>query len=86
VGLIPTTELNDDGQSMLPSVSVPNVTAAMFAAAATPDPVLDPHGSDDRAYGFCSPSIHKGKNSQISGSRAHVGFESRLKESAICEI
>jgi hypothetical protein len=71
VGLIPTTELNDDGQSMLPSVSVLSVTADMFAAAATPDPVLDPHGSDDRAYGFCSPSIHKG---------------SQLKESAICEI
>jgi hypothetical protein len=53
VGLIPTTELNDDGQSMEPSVSVPSVTAAMFAAAATPGPALDPHGVDDRTYGFC---------------------------------
>ena len=57
VGLMPTTELNDDGQSMEPSVSVPSVTAAMFAAAATPDPELDPHGSDDNTYGLrvCPP-------------------------------
>jgi hypothetical protein len=54
VGLIPTTELNDDGQSMEPSVSVPSVTAAMFAAAATPEPALEPHGVDDREYGFCT--------------------------------
>ena len=39
VGLMPTTELNDDGQSMEPSVSVPSVTAAMFAATATPAPL-----------------------------------------------
>mgnify|MGYP003703173739 CR=1 FL=1 len=52
VGLIPTTEFNDDGQSMDPSVSVPSVTAAMFAAAAMADPVLEPHGAADRTYGF----------------------------------
>nr|BAJ86957.1 predicted protein [Hordeum vulgare subsp. vulgare] len=52
VGLMPTTELNDDGQSMEPSVSVPSVTAAMLAAAATPEPALDPHGVDDSTYGF----------------------------------
>jgi hypothetical protein len=44
VGLIPTTELNADGQRIEPSVSDPSVTAAMFAAAATPGPELDPHG------------------------------------------
>ena len=42
VGLMPTTELDDDGQSIDPSVSDPSVTAAMFAAAATPGPALDP--------------------------------------------
>ncbi len=45
VGLIPTTEFSDAGQSIDPSVSVPSVTAAMFAAAATAGPLLDPHGS-----------------------------------------
>ena len=44
VGLIPTTELSTDGQIMEPAVSDPSVTAAMFAAAATPGPALDPHG------------------------------------------
>lgn len=47
VGLIPTTEFQDEGQSMEPSVSLPSVTAARFAAAATPGPALDPHGSAD---------------------------------------
>ena len=47
VGLIPTTELSDAGQSMEPLVSVPSVTAAMFAAAAIAEPVLDPQGSAD---------------------------------------
>jgi hypothetical protein len=54
VGLIPTTELRDDGQRMEPSVSDPSVTAAMLAAAATPGPALDPHGSAERTYGFCN--------------------------------
>jgi hypothetical protein len=34
VGLVPTTEFNDDGQSMDPSVSVPSVTAAAIAGPA----------------------------------------------------
>jgi hypothetical protein len=72
VGLIPTTELNADGQSMDASVSVPNVTAAMFAAAATPGPALDPHGVDDGAYGFCSPSIRKERNSKIKTDLART--------------
>lgn len=54
VGLIPTTELSDDGQRMEPSVSDPSVTAAMLAAAATPGPALDPHGVTERTYGFCN--------------------------------
>lgn len=56
VGLIPTTEFDDDGQSIEPSVSDPSVTAAMFAAAATPGPALDPHGEADRTYGFFTSS------------------------------
>uniref|UniRef100_J3LVT1 Uncharacterized protein n=1 Tax=Oryza brachyantha TaxID=4533 RepID=J3LVT1_ORYBR len=52
VGLIPTTEFFDAGQSIDPSVSVPSVTAAMFAAAASADPLLDPHGSVDSTYGL----------------------------------
>jgi hypothetical protein len=61
VGLMPTTEFSDAGHSMEPSVSVPSVTAAMLAAAAIADPVLDPHGSADSTYGFyiqISSSIH----------------------------
>ena len=57
VGLIPTTEFIDDGQSMELLVSVPSVTAAMFAAAATPGPALDPHGVDERTYGFCTMKL-----------------------------
>ena len=52
VGLIPTTELSTDGQIMEPAVSDPSVTGAMFAAAATPGPALDPHGVTDSTYGF----------------------------------
>jgi hypothetical protein len=54
VGLIPTTEFSDAGHSMEPAVSVPSVTAAMFAAAAIAEPVLDPHGSAESTYGFCT--------------------------------
>lgn len=48
VGLIPTTEFTDAGQRMDAAVSVPSVTAAMFVAAATAEPVLDPQGSADK--------------------------------------
>jgi hypothetical protein len=44
VGLIPTTPFAFAGQTMLPSVSVPNDTVAKFAEAAAPEPELDPHG------------------------------------------
>jgi hypothetical protein len=54
VGLIPTTEFSDAGHSMEPAVSVPSVTAAMLAAAAIAEPVLDPHGSAESTYGFCT--------------------------------
>src|SRR5437879_8339801 len=37
---------------MLPSVSVPIETAVKFAAAAAPDPELDPQGFRSMAYGL----------------------------------
>ena len=53
VGLIPTTELTEEGQRIEPSVSVPRVTVTMFAATAMADPLLDPQGLADKLYGFC---------------------------------
>src|SRR6266850_7278666 len=44
VGLMPTTPFALAGQTMLPSVSVPNDTAAKFAEAAAPEPELEPQG------------------------------------------
>jgi hypothetical protein len=49
VGLIPTTELADDGQTMDPSVSVPTATAARLAAMAAPLPELEPQGERSSA-------------------------------------
>src|SRR5438093_722913 len=51
VGLMPTIELFDDGQTMDPSVSVPSAAAARLAATAAPDPELEPHGLWSRTYG-----------------------------------
>src|ERR1700720_615348 len=42
VGLRPTTPFALAGQTMLPSVSVPNDTAEKFEETAAPDPALDP--------------------------------------------
>src|SRR5829696_676343 len=57
VGLIPTSEFADDGHTTEPSVSVPIAAAHKFAATATPEPELDPHGLRSSAYGFlvCPP-------------------------------
>jgi hypothetical protein len=44
VGLIPTRQVADEGQTMEPSVSVPTATAAKLAATATPEPELEPQG------------------------------------------
>ena len=44
VGLIPTMPLVDEGHMIDPPVSVPTVSADRFAAAATPEPELEPHG------------------------------------------
>src|SRR3954463_3274415 len=60
VGLNPTTPLTLPGQTMLPSVSLPNEIAAKLAdaaahgaAAAAPDPDWDPHGWRSSEYGWC---------------------------------
>src|SRR3954453_10674313 len=51
VGLRPKTRLLPAGQTIEPSVSVPRAAAHRFAAAATPEPELEPHGSKLRRYG-----------------------------------
>src|SRR6267143_6725333 len=57
VGLTPTSEQADEGQTIEPSVSVPTPTAARLAAMAAPVPELDPQGLRSSAYGFlhCPP-------------------------------
>src|SRR6266481_10211788 len=57
VGLIPTTPLALPGQTMLPSVSLPNDTAAKLAEAAAPEPALEPQGLRSMPYGLlvCPP-------------------------------
>jgi hypothetical protein len=44
VGFNPTTPLAFEGQTMLPSVSVPSDTVLRFAETAAADPELEPHG------------------------------------------
>src|ERR1700716_4048328 len=48
VGLIAATPLALPGQTILPSVSLPNETAAKLAEAAAPEPALEPHGLRSR--------------------------------------
>src|SRR5687767_5939977 len=50
VGLMPTTPFAPDGQTIEPSVSVPTATVARSAAAATPEPELEPHGFRSRTW------------------------------------
>src|ERR1044071_4189065 len=52
VGLIPTREFADEGQTMEPSVSVPIAAAQRFAATAAPEPELEPQGFRSSEYGF----------------------------------
>src|SRR2546423_14345530 len=46
------TLLTLPGQTMLPSVSLPNETPAKFAVAAAPDPELEPHALRLMPYGL----------------------------------
>src|SRR3954468_1481152 len=57
VGLMPTSALLFEGETIDPSVSVPMATAHRLAADAAPDPELDPDGFRSSAYGFlvCPP-------------------------------
>src|SRR5438309_810433 len=57
VGLIPTSSFVPDGHTIEPSVSVPMVTVARSAAAATADPLDEPHGLRSSTYGLlvCPP-------------------------------
>src|SRR5215207_7595515 len=57
VGLMPTREFADEGRTTEPSVSVPTAATHRFAATATPEPELDPHGLRSSTYGFfvCPP-------------------------------
>ena len=48
VGLMPASPFAPDGQTIEPSVSVPTVTVARSADAATPEPELEPHGFRSR--------------------------------------
>src|SRR6187399_1055581 len=52
VGLIPTSSLAPDGQTIEPSVSVPTAATARSAAALTADPELEPQGLRSRTYGM----------------------------------
>ena len=68
VGLIPAKLLLLAGHIILPSVSVPKVTAASPMEAATPDPDEDPHGSAFLKYAFvhCPPlPDHPGARSPL---------------------
>ncbi len=51
-GRMPTTLFCVAGEMIEPSESLPIVSAARPAAAATPDPLDEPPGSVDRSYGF----------------------------------
>src|SRR5574337_2134741 len=53
LGLMPTTPLTEEGQTMEPSVSVPIATVAKPAATAAADPELEPQALRSRIYGLC---------------------------------
>src|SRR2546428_6113536 len=53
VGLRAATPLGWRGQTILPSVSDPNETAAKLADAAAPEPELEPQGLRSMKYGLC---------------------------------
>src|SRR3984893_8036303 len=52
VGLMAATPLAFPGQTILPSVSLPNETAAKFPEAAAAEPALEPQGLRSRPYGL----------------------------------
>src|SRR5512139_732063 len=52
VGLMPTSPLAFDGQVIDPSVSVPTAIAHRLAAAAAPEPELEPQALRSSTYGL----------------------------------
>src|SRR5438132_10925523 len=52
VGFRPTTALTFPGQTMLPSVSLPRLTAVKFAATAAAEPELEPQALRSSEYGL----------------------------------
>src|SRR5688572_30218651 len=73
VGLMPTNELADDGQTIDPSVSVPIAAAHRFAAMAAPDPELEPQGLRSTTYGFfvCPPRALQPLDDFVERKLAH---------------
>ena len=73
VGLTPTRPATDDGQIMLPSVSVPIPAEAMLAAIAVPVPELEPQGLRSNAYGFlvCPPRALQPEVERVERILAH---------------
>jgi hypothetical protein len=57
VGLIPASPLIDEGETIEPSVSVPTATAHKLAAAAAPDPELEPEGLRSSSLQLVLPRI-----------------------------
>src|SRR5207253_3122037 len=75
VGLMPTSELLFDGETIDPSVSVPTAAAQRSAAAAAPDPELEPDGLRSSAYGFfVSPPRPPQLRVEGVGNRQRVGI------------
>src|SRR5579863_1170301 len=80
VGLIPTRPLTDDGHVTEPSVSVPTAAAQRFAAAAAPDPELEPHGLRSSAYGLREPAAPAPAASGMARSKVRPFAEIGLAE------
>src|SRR5436190_6221390 len=73
VGLRPTRPATEEGQMMLPSVSVPTPIAARLAAIAVPVPELEPQGLRSSAYGLfvCPPRELQPELERVERKFAH---------------
>src|SRR5262249_60654988 len=73
VGLMPTRPQLFDGETIEPSVSVPTATAQRFAAAAVPEPELDPDALRSSAYGLrhCPPRPLQPEEACVDRKFAH---------------
>src|SRR3954470_12655075 len=72
-GLTPTVSVAPAGQTIEPSVSVPMVTAARYAAAATAEPLDDPHALRSSTYGLlvCPPRALQPLDDSLDRKLAH---------------